>query len=218
MQTKLQKAFENTALECIIDTVPKMPDHTFSKGFEKEMNSLIKNGKPVEMRRISPKKMYICIIAAIIAACLMTLSVGAVRDFFKNFFMEIFSTHTNVQSNDIEKTPEHIINKYVINISSDFNLTDAFESDIFNKYEYYDSYDHYVFFTQTVKSIYDVNINTEEHNLSYIEINDSDGYIIDLDNNEYLITWENNNYVFDITGNVGKNQLIELAESVQKVE
>lgn len=220
MQNKLQKAFENTALHCIVDTVPRMPDHTFSKGFEKKMNRLIKNGKPVKMRRISPKKMYICVIAAIIAACLMTLSVGAARDFFKKFFMEIFNTHTTVQSSDYENAPTSIETVYTIDIPDNFELTykdELFDWSPYISYNYYDDND-YIFFTQNIKSKYDVNVNTENHLLEYIEIKGNDGYIIDLGNDEYLITWDNGDYIFDITGSIGKNQLIKLAESVQKVE
>lgn len=40
MQPELKKEFENTFAICIIDNVPDMPDHVFSKQFEKKMKHL----------------------------------------------------------------------------------------------------------------------------------------------------------------------------------
>lgn len=54
--------------------------------------------------------------------------------------------------------------------------------------------------------------------MDYIEINGNDGYVVELGNNEYYISWDNGDYIFDITGNIGENALIEMANSVQKVE
>ena len=49
-----------------------------------------------------------------------------------------------------------------------------------------------------------------------IIINGCNGFIVDLGNNEYYISWDNGDYVFDITGNIGKNALIEVSQSIQK--
>lgn len=103
-------------------------------------------------------------------------------------------------------------------LSNDFELINTFENEIFNKYEYYDSNNHYIFFTQTVKNVYNVNFDNENGELNYLSIGNSDGYIVDLGNNEYLITWDDGEYVFDIIGNIDQKQLIELAESVHKAE
>lgn len=220
MQSELKKAFEDTIFKCIIDTVPDMPDHVFSKRFEKEMNHLIKYGEPVSARKITPKKLFVCITAAIIAACIMGMSVGAVRDFLKNFFMDMFDTHTVVQSANYDEAPTSIESIYSLAFPDGFELTykdELYEWSPFVSYHYYKD-NEYIYFNQTVKSIYDVNINTEGHTLQYIDINGSDGYILDLDNDEFLITWDNGDYIFDLIGNIGKDELIKLAKSVQEVE
>lgn len=54
--------------------------------------------------------------------------------------------------------------------------------------------------------------------MEYISINGYDGFIIDLGNNEFLISWDNGDYIFEMIGNIGENALIEIAETVQKVE
>ena len=220
MQPKLPSAFEATVSERIINTVPDMPDHVFSKRFEKKMKQLIQQSKTASKSKITVKRMFICITAAVLAATIMALSVGAVRDFFKNFFMQIFDTHTTVQSNDIENMPTSIKDVYTIIVPDGFEL--VYEDEIFewSPYVCYDYYkdDIYIFFAQYVKEQYDVDVNTENRLLEYISVNDNDGYIVDLGNNEYFISWDNGEYIFDITSNIGQKQLIKLAESVHKVE
>ncbi len=223
MQNNLYRAFEETAVSRIIEKVPQMPDHRFSRKFVRKMKKLIRHGysEPVHYNKITVKRLFICITAALIAAVVMAFSVGAVRDFFKNFIMEMFGTHTSVQTlSDNINVPTSIDDVYMINVPNGFDIVykdDIFEWSSFICYEYYKN-DYYIFFTQYLKSEYNVNVNTENRPLDYVEINGNDGYIVDLGNNEYYISWDNGDYIFDITGNIGKNALIEIANSVQKVE
>jgi len=220
MQDNIKFAFENTVQIRIIKNIPKTPDHVFSKIFTRKMEYLLKKGKPISNKKIHIKKAVVCAAAAIAAALLMASTVGAVRDFFKNFFMELFKTHTTVQSADYSEAPLSIENIYTIKVPEGFEK--IYEDELYDWSPYigfeYCNDDKYLSFTQYVKSKYDVNVNTENHTLKYIQICGSDGYIIDLGNDEYYISWDNGEYIFDLTGNVGKNQLIIIAESVQKAE
>lgn len=215
MQPKIYTAFEETYEERIISTIPDMTDHIFSAEFNKKMGLII--NPHMVSRKITVKRLWICITAALIAATIMALNVGAIRDFFHKFFMEVFDTHTTVQSNEITNTPEYIYDEFTIELSDDFALSNTFESNIMNRYEYING-SKYIFFSQTVKSVYDVDVNTENHFLEYVSVNGKDGYLIDLGNEEFYISWDNGDYMFEITGNVGKNELISIAEAVHKVE
>lgn len=223
MSNNLYRAFEETAVSRIIEKVPQMPDHKFSRKFERKMKKLIRYGyrEPVHYHKVTVKRLFICITAALIAAIVMAFSVGAVRDFFKNFFMEVFGTHTTVQTfSDNINIPTSIKDVYIIDVPNGFDIIyedEIFEWSTYVHYEYRKDND-YIFFNQYVKLKYDVNVNTENRPLNYIEINGNDGYIVNLDNNEYYISWDNGDYIFDITGNISKNKLIEVANSVQKVE
>lgn len=223
MSNNLYKAFEETAVSRIIKKVPQMPDHKFSRRFERKMKKLIRYGycEPVRYHKITLKRLFICITVALISAVVMAFSVTAVRDFFKNFFMEVFGTHTTVQTfSDNINIPTSIKDVYIIDVPNGFDIIyedEIFEWSTYAHYEYRKDND-YAFFNQYVKSKYDVNVNTENRPLDYIEINGNDGYIVDLDNNEYYISWDNGDYIFDITGNISKNELIKVANSVQKVE
>ena len=223
MQNNLYRAFEETAVSRIIEKVPQMPDHKFSRKFEMKMKKLIRYGcnEPTHYHKITVKRLFVCITVALFAAVVMAFSVGAVRNFFKNFFMEVFSTHTTVQTfSENINAPASIEDVYIIEVPNGFDIVykdEIFELTAYVHHEYFKNND-YIFFNQYVKSEYDVNINTENRPLEYIEINGNDGYIVDLGNNEYYLSWENGDYIFDITGNIGKSALIDVANSVQKVE
>lgn len=50
-----------------------------------------------------------------------------------------------------------------------------------------------------------------------IDINGNEGFKIDMGDNFY-ITWDNGDYILIISGNIGGIALIDIANSVQKVE
>lgn len=223
MRNNLYEAFEETAVSRIIDNVPQMPDHKFSKRFERKMKKLVGHGcaEPKSgHKKITGKRLFVCVIAAIIAASLMAFSVGAVRETFKKFIMNVFDTHTDVLSVEDDSAPASFEDIYIINVPDGYANTykaELYEWSPYLNYEYRNG-DRYIFFTQFLKSQYDIRLNTENRSLSYIEINGCEGFIVDIGDNEYYISWDNGDYIFDVMGNIDKNALIEIANSVQKVE
>lgn len=214
MDKQLKKAFEETLEARIISTVPDMPDHRFSPQFERKMKRLAGGGAP---KKLTVRRLFVCVTAALIAAALAASSVSAVRDFFKRFFTETFSTHTAVQSADTAEAPETIEAVYTIDVPEGFETEDAFVSDIFCNKTYVNNNKH-IYFSQNVKSAFDVNVNTEDHTMEYVEINGCDGFIVDIGIDEAYILWDNGEYVFEMLGNIGKSELISVAETVQKAE
>lgn len=214
MDKQLKKAFEETLEARIISTVPDMPDHRFSPQFERKMKRLAGGGAP---KKLTVRRLFICVTAALIAAALAASSVSAVRDFFKRFFTETFSTHTAVQSADTAEAPETIEAVYTIDVPEGFETEDSFVSDIFCNKTYVNNNKH-IYFSQNVKSAFDVNVNTEDHTMEYVEINGCDGFIVDIGIDEAYILWDNGEYVFEMLGNIGKSELISVAETVQKAE
>lgn len=225
MRSELSKAFENTVAECIIDTVPNMPDHIFSKEFEKKMKRLIRYGAPVPKRKITVKKLFIYITAAIIAASLAAVSVGAVGDLFKKFFMEVFKTHTDVRSAEHEEAPLEFLDTYEITADlADLESESYTElsSDIQLSYKN----EHCrLYFTQSIKKYYDVAVNTEGYETENVYINEFEGLYVDMYNqNGKIVIWDNGDYIFtllvscDQGYDFSKDKLIDIAESVQKAE
>ncbi len=205
--------------ERLIDNTP----HKFSAEFERKMDIIM--GKSNKKVRITPKRLLIAITAALLAVFIAAMSVSAVREAFINFFMNIFDTHTVVQSVDVEDAPLDFIDKYEITADmSDFELVDFIES--FSRREYtYENKNCTIYFTQYIKEYYDIAINTEGYNIETIYIDGCEGFYVNMYNqNSQIISWDNGDYVLSILVSCNdkyefsKDKLIDIANSVQKVE
>lgn len=207
----------------IDDAVINNTPHKFSPEFEHKMNVLM--GRSYKNIKITPKRMLIILTAALLAILTMAMSVSAVREAFKNFFANIFDTHTVVQSVDDRDTPLDFADKYEITADmSDYELVECNELISERKY-IYENERFTVYFAQYIKEYYDIGINTEGYYMEKIFVNGCEGFYIDMSNqNMKLLSWDNGEYILSIlvsckNGCVfGKNELIEMADSVQKVE
>jgi hypothetical protein len=225
MESDVRKAFESTVSERIINQVPDMPDHVFSKQFEKKMHRLIKYGEIAVPRKITLKKMFIYITAAVIAACAASLSVSAIRETVINFIMQKFDTHTDVRAVQKSDAPLDFTDKYEITADlTDFELV-SFTEDIFDRNYIYKKEHCKIYFTQSIKEYYDVAVNTEGYEMETVYINGFEGYYIDMYNqNGKIVTWDNGDYILSILVSCddryifSKDELISLSTSVQKVE
>lgn len=217
MDTQLKKAFEETLEARIISTVPDMPDHRFSPQFERKMKRLASGGAP---KKLTVRRLFICVTAALIAAALAASSVSAVRDFFKRFFTEKFKTHTAVRSADASEAPETIAEVYAVDVPVGFESTFEEQPDEYSQFitSEYENGDKYIIFTQYVKQSFNVMVDTENQPMEHINVNGCEGYIIQLDDVSFYISWDNGDYIFDIEGNIGKDELINVVETVHKAE
>lgn len=82
----------------------------------------------------------------------------------------------------------------------------------------YENGDKYIIFTQYVKQSFNVMVDTENQPMEHINVNGCEGYIIQLDDVSFYISWDNGDYIFDIEGNIGKDELINVVETVHKAE
>ena len=174
MDTQLKKAFEETLEARIISTVPDMPDHRFSLQFERKMKRLEGGGAPA---RLTPRRLFICVTVALIAAVLAASSVGAVRDFFKSFFTEKFKTHTAVRSADASEAPETIAEVYAVDVPVGFESTFEEQPDEYSQFitSEYENGDKYIIFTQYVKQSFNVMVDTENQPMEHINVNGCEG-------------------------------------------
>ncbi|MCM1009205.1 MAG: DUF4367 domain-containing protein [Ruminococcus flavefaciens] len=203
----------------MIDNTP----HKFSPEFERKMDILM--GKSHKKIKVTPKRLLIAVTAALLAVFTLAMSVSAVRKAFINFFMNIFDTHTVVQSVDDEGAPLEFTDKYEITADmSGFELVD-FSEDIFDREYTYENEHCKIYFDQNIKAYYDISVNTEGYDIENVYINGYECIYVNMYNqNGQIIIWDNGDYVFSILVSCdsnyefGKNQLIRIANSVQKVE
>lgn len=196
-------------------------EHVFSSGFERKMQKLIKRRKKPYYKIINTLGKRVACIAVIVlvASSVTVLSVDALRNAVADFFVSIYEKFSTVQSVDEDKpAPTTIEDIYAITYNLDgykvlFENNNEFSRDIT-----YVNSDIIMEFSQYTKDMYNKNVNTEDAEISTTEINGTEA-IIFLDNqNYYHIIINSDDYVFDIGSNIGKDALIDIAESVQKVE
>jgi len=223
MNNKLREAIEGGIIipEAQAFASAETTDHVFSLEYTRKTEKLIKRQKKKYYPLIctSARRTACVIIAFFVISITTVLSVEALRTPFFDFIMSIFSNHSEVRSlDDGGNYPDKIESYY--EITYDLSEYQIIYSDTQNKKTniYYNNGEKYIYFTQTVVKRYESNFNTEGAELEYIDINgiEAIGY---LDNhNCYTLIWNNGEYIIDITSNIGKDALIEIAKSVQKVE
>ena len=218
----LERTIKNFGDEYIDFSEDTIIQHTFSREFERKMSKLIKQQKSFyfPMIKTPVRRIVIVMITAAIVLSTMVISVTAIREAFINFITEIFDTHTEVQIIQDDTAPDFFEDIYAItDIPDGFEI--VFQNDNIEETPLliteYQNGQEYVIFCQNIKSKYDVNVNTEGYEMIQIYINGNEGFMIDMGDDIY-ITWDNGKYILEISGNIGKDELIGIANSVQKVE
>lgn len=220
--TFLENTIKNYGEDYIDFSEETIIQHTFSKKFERKMARLIRRQKSFyfPMIRTPLRRTVTIMVTVIIILSTTVISVSALREAFIRFITEIFDTHTEVQTIQDDTAPESFEDIYVIT-----NIPDGFEIVFQNNnidetpvlITEYQNEQEYIIFSQYIKSRYDVNVNTEGYDMERMDINYNEGFKINMIDNLY-IAWDNGDYIFEIVGNVGESVLIDMANSVQKVE
>lgn len=195
--------------------------HEFSVEFERKMQKLIKRrNKPYYKIINTVGKRVACIIVIVLLASSVTvLSVDALRNAVADFFVNIYEKFSTVQSVNEDKTaPTTIEDIYAITYDlSDYDVIYE-EKDNYSYNITYIKDDVVIDFLQYTKDMYDQNVNTENAEISTISITSKEA-IIFLDNQSYYhLIWDNGDYILSVGSNISKDALIDIAESVQKVE
>lgn len=199
--------------------VPVSGEHTFSSKFEKKMKKLIKRRNKPYYRMINTfGKRVACVAAVVLIVSSVTImNVDALRNAFSDFFLRVYEKFSTVQPVEDDTSPETLEKIYIITYDlDDFEV--IYENKDISSYDItYLKDDIVIDFTQHIKD-YKLNVNTEDAEVTTIDINGHEA-IYFIDNNDYChIIWDNGDYIISLASNIGENVLIYIAESVQKVE
>lgn len=193
--------------------------HEFSPEFEKKMKKLInRRNKPYyKIINTAGKRTACAAVVVLVVSSVTIMNVEALRNAFSDFFVSIYEKFSTVQPVD-DTAPETLEEIYGIT----YNLND-FEI-VYNEkdeYSYYITYakdDIVIYFSQYTKDSYNSDVNTENSEVTTLDINGREA-IYFTDNHYYNhLIWDNGDYIISLSSNVGKNILISIAKSVQKVE
>ncbi len=195
-------------------------EHEFSSKFNKDMQKLVKRRRKPYYKLINTvgKRVACVVIAFIVASSVTILSVEALRNAVADFFVSIFEKFSTVQPIEDDSAPLTIEDIYEITYNlSEFTI-DYEEYDDYSRNTTYVKDDITIYFEQFVKGVYNVNINTEDAEISTYVINGHEA-IYFQDNHQYhVLIWDAGDYIISLSSNIGKDALISIAESVQKVE
>ena len=129
-----------------------------------------------------------------------------------------FSFNFHQDYSDVYITPNEgdkirIEEMYVLSDNMEFTLTERFIDDV-DIISIYEKGESKVTLSQSV--IDDIhNINTEYSSPEPILIQGFEGYYVQMSRSENLVVWTMDGYLFDIGGNISKNELIKLAQSTK---
>lgn len=195
-------------------------DHVFSPKFERKMYKLVKRRNKPYYNLINTLGKRIACIAVIIfvASSVTVLSVKALREAVANFFIDIYEKFSTVQSVDDTDVPVTIEEVYGITSGLDnFKIVYEESGTTWRGITYVND-NQVVNYSQYTLEGYKMNINTEETETFTVDINGIEA-ICYFDNNDYWnVIWNNGTYIIKISTNISKDALIDMAESVQKVE
>ena len=218
----LEKSIKNFGEDYFDYSEENVMEYTFSKKFERKMARLIRQQKSFYYPLIKTpvRRIITTIIAAIAIMSTMVISVSALRNAFVHFLTELFDTHTQVQTVPDYNKLENFEDIYIItNLPEGFEITFQNDSsqDISALITEYRNGAERIIFSQYIESQYNVNVNTEGYDMIPLDVNGNEGFMISMGDDIY-IAWDNGDYIFEIVGNIGENQLIDIANSVQKIE
>lgn len=202
------------------NSIPDMEKHIFSPKFEKEMSKLIKRREKPYYKMINTfgKRAACFTVGILVASSLTIMNVDALREAFIKFVVNVFEKFSIVQSVDANDSPETIEDIYEITYDmSKYSVDYEERNEIFYNI-IYSNENIIVNYNQWIKSEYDMLLNTENADIETIMINGHEA-IYYMDNHNYHhIIWDNDDYIISLGSNISKTTLIDIADSVQKVE
>ncbi len=218
--TVLYKAIEQSVIMPCAEEMKSLPDEdcNFSERYRKKMRRLIRDErKPYYPLIKTTFRKAVCIIAAIMVVGSATVAaVPPLREWFVGLFVTEEEGHVDLSALKGEipadELPEKFDCKAPTFIPEGFEEINR-EQDNCAFYIYYSSVDgKFVEYSQH-NLTFGISINTKDMTTEHIEINGNDAYI---SFNEEIATlvWEDEYYVYSISGNLYKDDIIAVANSL----
>ena len=196
------------------DTFEKeIPEHIFSKEHNEKMKSLLSDNLIKYKPKLSKKTLKFILIAAIILSLAITVFATA-KPAFEKYSLKMLSDHSiyNVILDDksYAKKVNSLNVKYIPN---GFEKTEE-ENNTNNIVYTYKNNDKY-FYVGKYTLDTSVGYNTERYEDELIKINNKEYIYYKVDDNMQGILFNNGEYIYEIDGNISKEELVDVAQNIE---
>ena len=203
-------AFEEVCLlscEKWVDSFPaEIPNHNFSNKHNEKMVELFRQEPKDNVHKLSKKTIKILLIAAILLALTATtvFAIPASR----KAIVEKLSNHSEYEI--LEKSKVKPVKSLTVNyVPESFIKVD----EDFN-YQYYKNGErHFVVEKSNINA--GIGFDTETYDSENIEINGREAVLYRSLNGYIGIIFNDSNYIFEISGNIEKEELVKIAQNVK---
>lgn len=216
---KLIMAFElyNQKLCESLPTDEELKDITFSETFEKNMQKLISMQKKSYYYVINTvgKRVAIIVLAIIISLTATTFSVKALREAVIQFFIETFTTHSDVSVEGDEIPFEMDFKKVQPRyLPEGFTLSRDLSNEILCFIEYANTENVIINYSQYRNDGTAFSVDTEGVDFETIYINGLEGIMYE-NKGVNKIVFADEEYFYDIKGSISMDELVKMAESIK---
>src|SRR6056297_21110 len=220
----IREIYVDTIVDELEEKKEEIKNTSFPKKLDTWVEEYIKTEEKKEKRirlikNIKKQSKKAAIILLIIIAGISTLifTVEAIRVRVFNFFIERNERYTEIrieEENNI-KTPElDWENYYQPTYMPEGYYFESEEDGGLIKMLNYSDGKNQIIITQTNNSA-GIQIDTEDATTEKININGNEGFLI-IKEDRSMIFWHNEERSFTITGNIKKEEIIKIAESIEK--
>lgn len=171
--------------------------------------------------RLNPRSALLLVLIIFLGVLVGCTAAYFISQGFRGY---VHSDNTEIFPIDTDNCPTVIEEKYCLSeLPEGFEITDT-DSSPFHEYAYYEnkSTGQMISFSQEVKPDYGpVHLNTENHNVEEVDINGHNGLLIDFTEDERIhssMLWDNGDYILELSADLPKNELIDLAKSAKVLE
>lgn len=205
-----------------------VPEHSFSRKHCRSMRRIFRqydnkhhsygisnSSKRIRITRKTALILVLIVFLTTIAGCAVAYFIS------QSFRGEVHSDNTELYVINTDNCPSFIEEKYYLSdLLQDFELLDTDSTPFYENTSYKNKLmGQIIVFRQWVKTEYDSShYNTEGQDFEEIEINGHYGICLDFSPKGHIsscVIWDNGDYIFELSGDLPKNELIDLAKTAK---
>ncbi len=215
----LEQALADEIAEC-----EKLPDHKFSRGFDRKMKKLMQSGIAEERHTSRSRIGRRLPVAVIITISVFLLAGAAATTYYlwHNFRLQDRGLYTLLNITDVESCPNTLEERYRLTADlSGFTENVLSDDEILYLVEYENKEKGIkLSFTQDTKHGTTRMLNTEDTDPPIeVTVNGCNGIYYKTKYGTHVLIWDIGDYMIDLSAHgISKDDLFSLAKFVQKVE